>query len=273
MTCAPSETTLDATHPDLAEQLLTPFDPRQFDADSQTPVWWRGPLGHVWRATVAERTQGRGCPVCEPRQSPAAGRSLEDVAPAVARDADGWDPSRVSAGSRATMPWRCHDCGTTWMAEIRARAHGYRGCPTCRRTARPPIAVTHPELAQQMVKPFDPNQYTHGSKAVVRWRGPAGHEWDATVSNRVKGSGCPVCSRVAAARARQAPPPGGSLVELYPHVAAEAHGWNPADYTAKSSARMPWQCSACGHEWTATIYARTQRTGCPACARTKRRRP
>lgn len=272
MTCASSETTLDLTHPDLAEQMLVPFDPRQFNAESEVVVWWRGPLGHVWSASVVERVRGEGCPVCTGLHWPTAGRSLQDVAPDAARDAAGWDPGQVSAGSRVTMPWRCHDCGTTWVAEIRARAHGYRGCPTCQRAARPPIAITHPELARQMVEPFDPTAYTHGSKAIVRWRGPAGHEWDATVSNRVKGSGCPVCSRGAGARARRTPPPGGSLADLYPDVAAEAHGWNPAEYTAKSSARLPWQCGTCGHEWTATIYARTQRTGCPACARARRRR-
>jgi hypothetical protein len=261
---------LDETHPALASQLVIPQDPRLLTSDSRIVATWRGPLGHVWRASVRDRVEGHGCPVCSGLQPPSRGRSLQQVSPLAADEADGWDPAEVSAGSRAQMPWRCRACGTSWTAEIRARANGHRSCPTCSRADNPPLPVTHPLLAAQMAAPFDPWDYTHGSKAKVRWRGPAGHEWEATVANRVKGSGCPVCSSGAGARARRQPQPGTSLAELYPDVAAEADGWDPAEYRAKSSARMPWVCSTCGHRWATTIFARTQRTGCPDCARRRR---
>jgi hypothetical protein len=186
-------------------------------------------------------------------------------------EAYGWDPALVSAGSRVEMPWRCSTCDTTWVAEVRARTAGHRPCPTCSST-KPTLAETHPDLAAEMVAPFHSDDYTHGSKAKVLWRGPAGHEWEATIANRVKGSGCPVCSAGAGARARRTPPVGGSLADLYPGVAAEADNWDPAEYRPKSSARMPWVCSGCGHRWDATIFARTQRTGWPACAAKRRRK-
>ena len=262
---------LSVTHPELADQILPPFDPELLTEDCEDVVVWCGPLDHVWRSSVVDRIEGRGCPVCSALRAPSQGRSLAQVDPEVAADADGWDPEQVSAGSRVEMPWRCPDCGTRWIAEIRARAHGHRPCPSCSKTEKPPLSVTHPELAAQMMAPFDPDSFTHGSKAKVRWRGPIGHEWEATIANRVKGSGCPVCSHGAGARARRTPEPGESLADLYPNVAAEAIGWDPAEYRAKSSARMPWRCTTCEHEWQATIYARTQRTGCPACARERRR--
>jgi hypothetical protein len=270
MTRRPSDPSLAVTHPDIAAQLLIPQDPRVFTADSAESAWWQGPLGHVWSARVVDRVAGRGCPVCSSLQLPPLGRALTDVRPEAAEDADGWDPSLVSAGSRVEMPWRCHRCGTTWTAEIRARAKGHRSCPSCARGDHPSLTTTHPELASQMMAPFDPDDYTHGSKAKVRWRGPVGHEWDATVANRVKGSGCPVCARGAGARARKTPDLGASLADLYPEAAADADGWEPAEYRAKSSARLPWRCARCGHQWTATIFARTQRYGCPACAKARR---
>jgi protein-arginine kinase activator protein McsA len=266
----PTGPTLPTSHPDIAAQMLIPQDPGLYTPDSAEVVWWHGPLGHVWCASIADRIAGRGCPVCSGLQAPSPGRSLTQVQPAAALDADGWDPSHVSAGSRVEMPWRCHDCGTTWTAEIRARANGHRPCPSCARTDSPSLTVTHPELASQMVAPFDPSDYTHGSKVKVRWRGPVGHEWEATIANRVKGSGCPVCSRGAGAKARQTPEPGASLADRYPDAAADADGWDPAAYRAKSSARLPWRCTTCGHQWTATIFARTQRYGCPACAKARR---
>lgn len=260
---------LDVTHPELAAEMVPPLDPRLFTATSEAGIWWRGPLGHIWLASVADRVAGRGCPVCSSLQPPSLGRSLAQVRPSAARDADGWDPAHVSAGSRVEMPWRCHECGATWSAEIRARANGHRSCPECRRSTTPPLSITHPALARQMLAPFDPDDYTHGSKAKVRWRGPVGHEWEATVANRVKGSGCPVCSHGAGALARKTPEPGASLADLYPDAAADADGWDPTAYRAKSSARLPWRCTECGHTWTATVFARTQRNGCPACRQTR----
>lgn len=263
---------LAATHPELATQVLPPFDPMQLTQGSDLDVWWRGPLGHVWCASPAERVRGEGCPVCSGLQAPPPGRSLAEVHPDVARDADGWDPARLSAGSRVEMPWRCHRCGATWTAEVRARAKGYRRCPECDSKEHPSLVVTHPLLAAEMIAPFDPADYTQGSKAKVRWRGPVGHEWDATVGNRVKGSGCPVCAFGSGARARRTPEPGASLADVRPDVAGEADGWDPTQYRPKSNARLPWRCTECGHRWSTTVYQRTQRSGCPACARTRRRK-
>lgn len=201
---------------------------------------------------------------------PATGRSLAEVCPEVADEADGWDPELISAGSRAQLSWRCRECDTIWTAEVRARSRGHRPCPTCSQRTHPPLSQTHPEIAAQMLPPFNPDDYTHGSKAKVRWRGPRGHEWEATIHNRTKGSGCPVCARGAGGRARRQPEPGGSLADTHPAIAAEALGWDPAAYRPGSSARLPWQCSTCGHEWRSTVFRRTRGAGCPDCARAVR---
>lgn len=265
------ESPLSVTHPLIGAQLLTPWDPGLLTQHSAEPVWWRGPLGHVWVASAADRVSGEGCPFCSRKQVPAQGKSLADRHPDVAAEAEGWDAADVSAGSRLPMPWKCHTCGATWTAEIRARANGHRPCPVCSGQDRQSLSVTHPDLAAEMIAPFDPDDYTKGSKAKVRWRGPVGHEWEASVANRVKGSGCPVCASGAGARARQTPEAGSTLADLYPDVAAEADGWDPTMYRSRSSARLPWRCSTCGHTWATTIYQRTQRSGCPACASARRR--
>lgn len=201
-------------------------------------------------------------------------RSLAATHPELAVEAAGWDPATVTAGSRAMRGWRCAECGTGWHAEVRARARGHRGCPECLRVLHPPLTVTHPELAAQVLPPFDPAALTHGSKVRVRWRGPQGHEWEAPVANRAKGSGCPVCAHGAGGRARQRPDPGASLCETHPDLAAEASGWDPCGYRSGSSTRQQWQCAECGHEWATTIFRRArQGHGCPACARRRRARP
>ena len=218
------------------------------------------------RSRVPESTGAR-LPLSLSRPRP--GESLAERHPDIAATADGWEPTHVSAGSRAVTPWWCPCCGTTWMAEVRARSRGYRACPTCSADEHPPLTVTHPDLAEQMVEPFRADDYTHGSKRKVRWRGPLGHEWEATVANRVKGSGCPVCAIAAAARAHRKPPPGGSLADTHPAAAADADGRDPSEFRPTSNARLPWRCAECGHRWTTTVYHRTQGPGCPACARTR----
>lgn len=193
--------------------------------------------------------------------------SLADRFPALAAEADGWDPSRFRAGSRAHVQWRCATCGTSWSTEIRNRTRGYGACPTCTRGTHPPLTITHPELAAQVLPPVDPALLTHGSKLKVWWQGPAGHVWQATVANRAKGSACPICSRHAVARAKRQPAPGRSLADLYPQLSAEAVDWDPHEFRPGSAVRQPWTCSSCGHRWTTTISARTSGKGCPACAR------
>jgi hypothetical protein len=91
---APPRGRLDVSHPALAAQLLPPQDPTRFTADSTDELWWRGPLGHVWSASVTDRVAGRGCPVCSSLHPPLEGRSLRDVRPDAALDADGWDQPR-----------------------------------------------------------------------------------------------------------------------------------------------------------------------------------
>src|SRR5690606_20129110 len=86
--------------------------------------------------------------------------------------------------------------------------------------ARPAIAAEwHPtrnDLAPHLVAVT--------SRQVAWWRCSAcGYEWKTRVGSRTgrdAGSGCPECAR----RSRHAPPPGASLLDTHPHIAAE---WDP----------------------------------------------
>ncbi len=42
---------------------------------------------------------------------------------------------------------------------------------------------------------LDPKALTCGSHAKVWWKCDKGHEWKATIVNRNKGRGCPICYR------------------------------------------------------------------------------
>ena len=42
---------------------------------------------------------------------------------------------------------------------------------------------------------FDPQKLTRSSNKKVWWKCKEGHEWQAIIQNRNKGSGCPYCSK------------------------------------------------------------------------------
>lgn len=107
---------------------------------------------------------------------------------------------------------------------------------------------------------------SQGSKKKVWWLGDCGHEWEAVVRNRVRGSGCPYCS------GRQVLAGYNDLATTHPSLAGElAADKNGAELSADSvsagsNKRVWWRCSE-DHTWQATINNRsTNGTGCPTCA-------
>ena len=63
------------------------------------------------------------------------------------------------------------------------------------------LANVCPELINEWSQrnlPLTPESVTHGSHKIVWWKGKCGHEWRASIKNRViGGSGCPYCSHNA----------------------------------------------------------------------------
>jgi hypothetical protein len=91
------------------------------------------------------------------------------------------------------------------------------------------------------------------------------HEWEAAISHRTGGSGCPYC-------AGKKPSEDKNLLTKHPDVAREWHlkkngDKKPEDFTPKSNKKAWWLCKKNPeHEWEAVIYSRTQGHGCPFCA-------
>ena len=93
------------------------------------------------------------------------------------------------------------------------------------------------------------------------------HVWDAVVSHRTNGTGCPYCT------GQKIKPGVNDLFTTNPGLKNE---WdfdkNCDDPTQLSkgndSKKYWWKCSKCGFEWDAVIYSRTTlHTGCPNCGK------
>ena len=107
-----------------------------------------------------------------------------------------------------------------------------------------------------------PDKVTIGSHMKIIWKGSCGHEWTASVKNRVNGSKCPYCAH------RKILKGFNDLEALYPEIASEWSDRNtvrPNEVSVKSNKTVWWKCGM-GHEWEAKIADRTDGHGCPFCA-------
>jgi lipopolysaccharide biosynthesis glycosyltransferase len=108
-----------------------------------------------------------------------------------------------------------------------------------------------------------PNNVQWRSIKRVWWKCGAGHEWQATLTWRVKSSGCPLCRNSLKK----------SLLASNPAIAQEWHPikngtLTPDQVWSNQREKTWWRCKH-GHEWEAQIVARNRGAGCPYCKKRK----
>ena len=181
--------------------------PSQVLAGTHKKVWWKCKSGHEWEATVSSRSNGgHGCPYCANQKVLPGYNDLATTYPDIAKD---WDyasnknmtPDLVIAGSNRSYFWICSE-GHSYKAPISQRLRG-RGCPYC--TGRKvligynDLPTTEPKLSKEWHPtrnlPLLPTDVTHGSDKLVWWKCNQGHEWQAIISSRARGNGCPTCAK------------------------------------------------------------------------------
>lgn len=188
---------------------------------------------------------------------------------------------KVSKGAHIRAWWICSKCGYKYEAMVYSRCNG-SGCPKCANRLnckKPEKLITgvndfktiYPELAAEWdyeKNSFSPETITYGSNKKAWWICKKGHSYESSVSNRVKGCGCPYCIGKKVLRGFN------DLYTTNPEIAAE---WNheknapitPYDVSIGSGKKYWWKCSECGKEWMAAVYTR-KKANCSDCNRKKR---
>ena len=190
---------------------------------------------------------------------------LQTVFPAIAKEADGWDPTTVRFSSHKKMPWKCTAYGHTWKRTVNQRtSSGGRGCPYCAGKevwqGFNDLKTKFPEIAAE-ADGWDPSLVTFASGVVKPWKCTAyAHTWEETPKNRcLQGDNCPYCSNKRVLKGFN------DLQTKFPEIAAEADGWDPSTVTPGSSRqKRKWKCKKCLKPWRAIIKSRTSsQSGCP----------
>ena len=181
---------------------LTPTDVLP---SSNKKVWWKCGKGHEWKAMIRSRSDGRGCPYCSGRHAVSGINDLQTVNPALATEWNyernsGLMPMDVLPNSNKKVWWKCSK-GHEWQSTVANRNNG-NGCPYCLgryavkgendlQTVNPAIAK---EWNYEKNDDLKPEEFTANSNKDVWWKCSKGHEWHASIANRNKGNGCPVCN-------------------------------------------------------------------------------
>ena len=254
---------LQTLHPDIARE-ANGWDPSLFLAGGNTPREWTCPEGHTYKATIARRVNyGAGCTVCSGATVLPGFNDLKSQYPDVAKQLVDADPESLSKHSGKKATWRCEE-GHEWEAAVYARTRLSQGCPYCSGAkaivGETDLATKHPGIAAEAFG-WDPSTVSFGSGLTKLWTCPKGHPpYKATVVSRTNGGqGCNVCAgKVVLAGVND-------LKSSYPHIAEQAHNWDPATVAPRSSTVREWICSM-GHTWKATPANRTsQDQDCPFC--------
>lgn len=209
--------------------------------------------------------------------------SLAEMFPEIALE---WHPTKngnlkptdISYGSAQKVYW-LGKCGHEWLATCNHRTQG-EGCSVCSEMQRRKthklnwikkhgsLADKNPELAKQWHPTKNGNLTTNdvsaNSEYKAWWICDQGHEWDASISSRNRGSNCPICSghRILVGC--------NDLATVNPGLAKEWHPTKnglltPQDVTSKNGNKVWWMCEK-GHEWETKICNRSNGNSCPVCS-------
>lgn len=111
---------------------------------------------------------------------------------------------------------------------------------------------------------LDPATVRAGSHKKVWWVCSVGHEFEAIISNRSRGSGCPYCS------GQKVLPGYNDLATLQPVLAKEWGSSNqtkPDQVLAGGKTRYFWVCqNTNAHEYAMTVLERLRGRDCPYCS-------
>ncbi len=253
---------LGTTHPKIASQ-ADGWEPSTVTKGSNVVKKWRCSKGHTWEIATNNRTvQNSGCPVCSNSKAVAGINDLATTHPDIAKQLLNNDGSLYVAGSEKNVSWIC-EFGHIYRSPVANRTNG-SGCLVCRGkqvlVGFNDLGTTHPKIASQ-ADGWEPSTVTKGSNVVKKWRCSKGHTWATAPNNRTSmRRGCPVCSGHKVQQGFN------DLASLFPALALEAHGWDPATVSVGTNKKVSWICPL-GHVYESQIGNRTGRGDqCPVCS-------
>ena len=193
----------------------------------------------------------------------------------------GMTPDTFSANAHTKVWWKCKN-GHNWQASISSRNRKL-GCPYCagQRTIigkndfESWCKENNPGLLIEWNNEknnINPSEMMKTSNKKFWWKCANGHEWEATIANRVHGTKCPYCYTGNASKRKLVSFKEWCIKNNKEYLLAE---WDydantnvkPNTISKGSHKKVWWKCKF-GHSWEAQLKSRTYDHGCPYCSKT-----
>lgn len=259
---------------------------------SSKKVWWKCKNNHSYQAVVSSRYVGTGCKYC-------AGQVLivgvNDLLSQNKDLVEEWDyekngelkPDGITVSNAKKVWWICKACGHSWEASI-AHRNNKRGCPECskkkvgRATVRTAIRKNGSFAEQcpdatlewnyEKNKNLKPEDFSISSGEKVWWKcKTCNHEWEAYISNRAKGHGCPECAKRVVGRKTVlvALKKSGSIADSHSYLLKywdyDKNEITPHEVSKGTHKKVYWICDK-GHSYEQSIANKVKGQGCPFCS-------
>lgn len=133
------------------------------------------------------------------------------------------------------------------------------------------ILETHPHLIKEWHSTkngnLTPYKVSKGSMKMVWWICCKGHEWQSSINNRCKGSGCPYCGgrKITLETCLATTHP--ECLKAWNYKRNNELGYTPYNTSFGMTKKVWWICSK-GHEWDDTPNSRfsNKKCNCPYCS-------
>jgi len=150
------------------------------------------PRGHIFSQTPKRIHSGSWCPTCATDRL----RLGIEVVRKLAKSVNATCVSKAYANVDDAMSFRCKKCKTEWAATTASLQRG-TGCPCCAgksnggRTKRTIADLNN--VARSRGGKCLSTEYAN-AHGILTWQCRAGHRWNASAANVLKGTWCPKCS-------------------------------------------------------------------------------
>lgn len=252
------------------------LQPRNVSGGSGRKVWWKCTKGHSWKATIASRSNGAGCPVCNAVSS----ESEKEVLAAVKELTDMKVLHNVRGGflGRLELDIYIPDSalGIEFNGEYWHNTSVFEHIAESHRRKQSACSKAGVRLVVVWEKDWNDNREEVISQLRDIIESGADTPKSMTYGARETGIGVPgsgVVLHNPKDRKQTRQQPHERSVDVYaPHIAAQWHptkngDLTPRDVTYGSVRKVWWICDE-GHEWQASVYTRAGRGyGCPRCHR------
>jgi len=205
-----NENSLQFNFPELAKEWHPTKNgnktPKDFTQKSGKEVWWICDKGHEYSSRVSDRTLiGNNCPYCSNHRV-SKDNNLSVTHTELVKE---WHPTKngdkkpsdFTYGTATKVWWKCIAKGHEWETAIHDRTSTGSNCPYCSNQKIGDdnnLKVLFPEIAAEWhpTKNGDkkPENFASGSNNIkIWWQCSKGHEWDAVIQSRTRGTNCPKC--------------------------------------------------------------------------------